>query len=342
MKLAIAYDETFLDHVEHGHPERPERLLAIKDALSAAGYWDSARFVPPREARKEELRRVHDEDYIETTLKRLEQGHGHLDPDTYFSPGSRLAALQAAGGAVDVARMVWTRDADAGLALVRPPGHHAEATRAAGFCIFNNIGVAAASLIEEGAERVMIFDWDVHHGNGTQHQFENRKDVFYISVHAWPHYPGTGLSHEIGTGEGEGFTANVPFPHGASDASYAEIMDRLVAPLARAYRPNMLLVSAGFDAHRNDLLGGMAMTEAGYAYLAAVMRDLAAELCGGRLAMFLEGGYDLKGISASLVEVIRTIDGDKLERPSGEPNSRHTRVLDETIDHLSRFWPTLR
>lgn len=342
MKLAIAYDEAFLDHVEHGHPERPERLIAIKEALAEAGYWDEDSFVLPRESSEDELRRVHNKDYVETTLKRLEQGHGHLDPDTYFSPGSRLAALRASGGAVDVARKVWTRDADVGLALVRPPGHHAEANRAAGFCIFNNISVAAASLLEEGAERVMIFDWDVHHGNGTQHQYENRKDVFYISVHAWPHYPGTGLSHEVGSGEGEGFTANVPYPHGASDVDYADVMDRLVAPLARAYRPDILLISAGFDAHRNDLLGGMAMTEKGYAYLAAVMRDLAAELCRGRLVLFLEGGYDLKGISSSMVEVIRTIEGAEAKRPDGEPNPRHSRIIDETIDHLRRFWPTLQ
>jgi acetoin utilization deacetylase AcuC-like enzyme len=341
MRLAITYDEAFLEHAEYGHPERPERLVAIVDSLVSAGYWEQATSISAREATVEELARVHTKAYVESTLARLERAPGHLDPDTYFSAGSRLAALKAAGGGVDLARAVWSREADLGLALVRPPGHHAEANRAAGFCIFNNVAVAAAALLADGVERVLIFDWDVHHGNGTQHEFEDTPHVLYVSVHAWPHYPGSGLSHEIGTGAGEGYTANVPYPHGASDVAYAAVVDRLVAPLARAYEPQIILVSAGFDSHRNDLLGGMLMTEEGFGYMAAVIRDLAAELCGGRVALFLEGGYDLEGLSASMVRVIQTFDGGPAPRPQGAPSPRHERVLAETISQAKRYWPTL-
>jgi len=342
MKLGITYDEAFLEHEERGHPERPERLVAVVESLQAAGFWAGATMIAAREATVDELERVHSRRYVDATLERLEQKYGHLDPDTYFSGGSRTAALKAAGGSVDMARAVWSGEVDLGLALVRPPGHHAEANRAAGFCIFNNIAVAAAALLADGAERVLVFDWDVHHGNGTQHEFEDRPDLLYISVHAWPHYPGSGLSDEIGTGAGEGYTANVPYPHGANDVAYADVVDRLVAPLIRAYAPQIVLVSAGFDAHRNDMLGGMLMTEKGFAYMASVIRDQAAAVCGGRVAMFLEGGYDLDGLSGSIVDVVRVFDGLPTTRPQGVSSPRHERVLDETISHVKRFWPTLK
>ncbi len=342
MKLSIAFDEVFLAHEAPSyHPERPERLVAILRALQESGHWGQAEIFAPREATREELTRVHDEQYVESTLARIDGRSGHLDPDTFFSPGSCEAALKAAGGGVQLVERLWSGEKDLGLALVRPPGHHAEANRAGGFCIFNNIGVAAAALHAAGAERVLVFDWDVHHGNGTQHQFEDSANLFYISVHAWPHYPGTGLSQEIGIDEGLGHTANVPYPHGANDGDYAAVMDRLVAPICHAYKPEAILVSAGFDAHRNDMLGGMDLSEAGFAYMASRIRDLVAEHCPGKCALFLEGGYDLDGLTNSLVEVLRVFDGANAGKPTVNPLERSRSVLDETLEHLSTYWPTL-
>lgn len=342
MKLAIAYDDAFLDHYSQwSHPERPERLVALKQALSDAGYWDQALHFTPREATREELCLVHSENYVDSTLERLGRGHGNLDPDTFFSEGSRHAALKAAGASIDLAKAVWNKECDLSLALVRPPGHHAEEHRAAGFCIFNNIGIAAASLIEAGAERILVYDWDVHHGNGTQHQFDLRSDIFYISVHAWPHFPGSGLSEEIGQGKGKGYTANVPYPHGATDVDYAEVMDRLIVPIAKAYKPDMILVSSGFDAHRNDMLGGMDMTEEGFAYEARIVRELADELCDGRVSLFLEGGYDLDGLCQSMIEVLRVFEGKDAPRPEGKPSPRHQYVLEETMSRLKGTWPDI-
>lgn len=341
MSLAILYDDAFLDHMDAGyHPERPERLAAFRAALEEAGIWQEATIIPAREATREELVAVHTPAYVDSTLKRIEGRWGHLDPDTFFSPGSKLAALGAAGGGVDLARMVCSRQVDAGLALVRPPGHHAEASRAMGFCIFNNIAVAASALLADGVERILIFDPDVHHGNGTQHTFEGRRDVLYVSFHQWPHYPGSGLSDETGEGEGAGFTANVPFPGGATDADYAEALERVLAPIARAYEPQVVLVSIGFDAHLMDPLAGMDMTGVGYGYVAKVLRDLAAELCGGRLVLFLEGGYEVGPASEALVRMIEVIErGKDAPRPAGTPGARHQRAITATLAALAPYWP---
>ena len=342
MKLAIAYDDIFLEHVDRGgHPERPERLMALKSGLQAAGFWDEANHIVPRNATVDELSRVHDKGYVESTLSRLEGRYGNLDPDTYFSPGSKEAALKAAGSSVDLAKLLLQGKADVGLALVRPPGHHAEANRAAGFCIFNNIAVAAGALLDEGLERILVFDWDVHHGNGTQHQFENTPQVLYTSVHAWPHYPGTGLADEIGKGKGLGHTANVPYPHGSSDVDYREVVDRLLRPLADVYEPQAMLVSAGFDAHRNDMLGGMGVTEEGFGYMAQVVRDIARDHCNGKVLLCLEGGYDLTALNRSIVEVLEVLKGRKAERPAGETGRRQKMTLDQTLDNLRAHWPQL-
>lgn len=342
MKLAIGYDDIFLEHVDRGgHPERPERLVALKRALEEAGYWAAARHVAPREATQEELTRVHLPDYVKATLSYIEGGYGNLDPDTFYSPGTREAALKAAGGAVELARQVWAGEADVGLALVRPPGHHAEAYRAAGFCLFNNIAVAAAALLAEGVERILIYDWDVHHGNGTQHMFESRKDLLYISVHAWPHFPGTGLSDEIGEGEGEGYTANVPYPHGSSDADYAAVTDRILEPLADAFQPQIILVSLGFDGHHSDYLGGMSCTVEGFGHQARVVRDLAAKHCGGKVLLCLEGGYILDAITRSMVKVLRVLEGGEAARPTGQIGARQRQVLEKTLQHLRPYWPGL-
>lgn len=342
MELAILYDEAFLGHVCRGaHPERPERLLSCRQALERAGLWQAAHILPARTATIEELARVHERSYVERTLAAIDGRWGYADGDTYFCPGTRRAALGAAGGSIDLVRRVARGDADVGLGLVRPPGHHAEPDAAAGFCLFNNVAVAAAALLEDGLERVAIFDWDVHHGNGTQHEFERDGRVLYVSVHQWPHYPSTGQSAEIGEGPGRGFTANVPYPAGATDADYAALVDRLLVPLVRGFRPEIVLVSAGFDAHGADPLAGMRLSEAGYAYMAAAVRDLARELCSGRVVVLLEGGYDLGALGASLVATVQALGGADAPRPAGEPGEEHRQRLDETRAALAPHWSEL-
>ncbi len=343
MKLAIAYDEVFLDHVDRGgHPERPERLAALRSGLEEGGFWEGANHIEPRLATVEELCRVHEKGYVESTLSRIEGKYGNLDPDTYFSPGSKEAALKAAGSSVDLAKMLLKGETDVGFAMVRPPGHHAEASRAAGFCIFNNIAVAAGALLDEGLERILVFDWDVHHGNGTQHEFESTSQVLYVSVHAWPHFPGTGLTDETGMGEGAGYTANVPYPHGSSDSDYVEVIDRLLRPLADAYEPQAMLVSAGFDAHRNDMLGGMSVTEAGFGYMARVVRDIARDHCDGKVLLCLEGGYDLTALHRSIAEVMGVLEGRDADRPGGSLGRRQKMVLDQTLENLHPYWHDLK
>ena len=220
-----------------------------------------------------------------------------LDPDTFVSAASYDVALLAAGGCVDLALRVARGAARAGFAAVRPPGHHAEGDRAMGFCLFNNAAIAARAVQREaGVERVLVLDWDVHHGNGTQHTFETDPSVLYVSTHQYPFYPGTGAAGEIGIGRGEGATLNVPMPAGCGDAEYIGVFQRVIAPAARAFRPDYWIVSCGFDAHEDDPLAAMRVTQSGYAALTAIVRALADELSGGRMLFVLEGGYSLRGL----------------------------------------------
>jgi acetoin utilization deacetylase AcuC-like enzyme len=344
MAAGILYSPVFLDHVADGfHPERPERLPALIRGLEASGTWSSAQHLEPREARTEELGLVHDPEYLDRTLRALSSGRdGNLDSDTFYSAGSRAAALQAAGGGVDLARSVHRRDVDWGWAIVRPPGHHAGPDSAAGFCIFNNIAIAAASLISDGsANRVAIFDWDVHHGNGTQAQFWNSPDVLFTSVHQWPHYPGSGLVHEIGGPKARGRCVNFPFPGGSIDGDYLSVIDLVFAPLVRAHRPDHILVSAGFDAHVRDPLGGMRVTTACYAAMAARLQALARELCGGRITLFLEGGYDLQALGEAAEAVSRVLDGGRAPEVPPGTTHRAQAVVEATTRELAPFWPQI-
>ena len=229
---------------------------------------------------------------ISSALPRTAGRAAVLDPDTYTSSETYEIARLAAGAAVDAVERVMGGPQRQALALVRPPGHHAERARAMGFCIYNNIAVAAAHAATLGAARVAIVDYDVHHGNGTQHMFESRPDVLYISTHQFPYYPGTGAADEIGRGPGEGFTVNVPLAVGAADADYQLVFSDVVAPALRQFKPDLLLVSAGFDAHERDPLGGMRLTAGGFAAMTMELRRVAEECCEGRMAMVMEGGYD--------------------------------------------------
>ena len=295
-RVGVIQDSRYREHsAPERHPERPDRLVAVEEAI--AGRAESLSHLAPRQAGDEEILRIHQRAHLESISAAVKRAPTQLDPDTYVSPRSLEVARLAAGGSIDLARAVARGDLTAGLAAVRPPGHHAEAHRAMGFCLFNNVAIAAAALrAEDGVERILIFDWDVHHGNGTQRSFEEDPNLLYFSTHQYPFYPGTGGFDEAGSGRGEGATVNVPLPAGCNDEAYLGVLQRILVPLALAFRPEILLVSAGFDAHRDDPLGGMRITEEGFAAMASIVRSLADEVCGGRLAYFLEGGYSASGL----------------------------------------------
>ena len=298
-RFAVVEDPRYRNHRgPQGHPERPERLVAVSEAIDAVR--ERVESLPAREASDEELLRVHGRahlDAIAAAVALANERPGQLDADTYVSPESLAVARLAAGGAIDLCRAVARGDVHSGLAAVRPPGHHAEADRAMGFCLFNNVAIAARALqAEDGVDKVLIVDWDVHHGNGTQHFFEGDPSVLYFSTHQFPYYPGTGSFGEVGTGRGEGSTVNVPMPAGCGDAEYLGVLQRILAPVAFAFAPDAILVSAGFDAHRDDPLAAMEISATGYLAMATFVRALAEDLCGGRLAFVLEGGYSLSGL----------------------------------------------
>jgi acetoin utilization deacetylase AcuC-like enzyme len=295
----------FAEHVTPpGHPESPERA-EVFDAVAAAFAGAGGVVRRPRAATGEELCRVHTADYVRmlgATAGRAVM----LDADTFTSPESHDVALLAAGASVDAAREAYDT-ATATLALVRPPGHHAEADRAMGFCLYNNIAIAAAALRAAGVARVAIVDIDVHHGNGTQNAFYGDPGVLYVSIHQAPYYPGTGAADEAGEAAGRGVTLNVPLPAGATDATYAGACDERVVPALDRFRPDIILVSAGYDAHERDPLAGMRVTTAGFADLAGRLRASAERLCRGRSAWMTEGGYHLGALRECLEATIAVL-----------------------------------
>jgi len=311
---AVVVDPRYRDHRgPEGHPERPDRLSPVESAIDARG--DALVRMESRPAEPGEILRVHSRDHLALVEEAARRAPVQLDPDTYVAKPSLEVALLAAGGAIDLARAVAAGRVRSGLAAVRPPGHHAEAGRAMGFCLFNNVALAARAVqAEEGATRVLVVDWDVHHGNGTQHSFEDDPDVLYFSAHQFPYYPGTGDAAEAGRGKGVGATLNVPLPAGCGDAEWTGAITRVLAPAARVFRPDVVLVSCGFDAHADDPLAGMQVSRAGYAAMAHAVRGLAEELCEGRLALFLEGGYALSGLREGTEAVL-----DALLAPSAAP-----------------------
>jgi acetoin utilization deacetylase AcuC-like enzyme len=326
--IAVVSDPLFLEHSlpdPAGHPERPERLAAAREALASACRAEPHRVaeLPARDASEDELGRVHESKYVEE-LSRIAGRRGYLDADTYFAPRSHAAAVRAAGGCVAMVDALLDGRASYGLALVRPPGHHARPGAAMGFCLLNNVAVAAAHARARGCARVAIVDWDVHHGNGTQEIFYSDPSVFYVSLHQWPLYPGTGARWDIGAGAGRGATMNIPLSPGAGDAAYVAAVDRLVAPALSEFAPDLLLISAGFDAHERDPLAGMCLTDAGYA---AMTRGLIGALPSGkngRVGIVLEGGYDLEALRGSLDATLRALDDPAVgSGPAGSVDPRH-------------------
>lgn len=326
----LVYDERFLLHrAPSDHPEHPGRLAAIWNRLEADGLGARCRRVPARDATREELLAVHTSDHVDQVEATARREYAQLDPDTYTSRASAEAAKLAAGGLVDLTREVLSGGLSNGFALVRPPGHHAEADRAMGFCLFNNVAVAAKAARRAGIERVLIVDWDLHHGNGTQHTFEEDPDVLYFSTHQYPFYPGTGAIEEVGRGAGRGRTVNVAWPAGMGDAEYLAAFDRILLPIARAFEPDLVIVSCGFDAAEGDLLGGMKISAAGY----AAMTERVASLADGRIVLALEGGYNLAAIAGATAACTRVLLGEKNPQSDfGQPHSTAERIIRQVLD----------
>lgn len=308
-KIAVAYDEAFLLH-DPGpwHPESPERLTVVMEAVNGIGIEYEK--IEPREASGDELMLIHDSTYIEAILNLNPQGTVMLDPDTAFSPGTGTAALKAVGAVLDSVDRIIEGKIDRAFCPVRPPGHHAEPARAMGFCIFNNIAVGAAyAIANKGIRKVAIVDWDVHHGNGTQKAFYHSDRVLYISLHQFPHYPGTGTAAEIGEGKGKGYTMNIPMAHGSGDGEYREAFAEKIVPALNEFRPEMLFISAGFDAHGKDPLAGINLSTEFYGEMTACLKKVAEEHCAGRIISVLEGGYNLDILRESVEIHLRELTG---------------------------------
>ena len=302
-KTGLVYHPTYLEHdMGAGHPESPNRLRAIMQQLEQSGTLTRVTRIEARRAEDEWITQVHTPSYV-ASLNRHAPASGRisLDPDTSMSPGSLPAAYMAVGGALAGVDAIMGGQVDQAFCAVRPPGHHAEAGRAMGFCLFNNVAIAARYVQKKyGLARVLIVDWDVHHGNGTQHSFEGDPSVLFFSTHQYPHYPGTGRAEERGQGVGEGYTINVPMEAGEGDDEYRTIFHKALVPAADAFKPEFVIISAGFDAHKDDPLASMELTETGYSDLTTIVAGIAKRHAKSRILSSLEGGYNLTALAASV------------------------------------------
>jgi len=311
MSVAYCYHPLEREHTQRGHPENSERLRGTMELLEEQGLLARMTPLEATPVSMERLQRVHTPRYVDSVRDMAKRGGGHLDPDTYVAPSTYEAALLSAGGLVNLVHAVLQGQATYGFNLMRPPGHHALDGRGMGFCIFNNVAIAARYALEEASiERLLIVDFDVHHGNGTQDTFWSDPAVLFFSTHQYPYYPGSGDWREIGAGQGQGSTCNVPLRAGVGDEGYNRIFDELLWPLAERFAPQLILVSAGYDAHWQDPLAGMQLSLAGYAALAQTLKSLADTLCAGRLVFTLEGGYHLQALAHAVCNTLRVLLGD--------------------------------
>ncbi|HHF42461.1 MAG: histone deacetylase [Candidatus Aminicenantes bacterium] len=338
----LVKDERYLRHQMGAyHVESPERLQAIHEAIEEKFSSTSFALIPPRPAREEEILWIHEKSYYEQLAATQGKERVILDPDTSTCSESFSTALLAAGGLMEAARAIMEGEVTNAFALIRPPGHHAEKSRAMGFCLFNNIALAAEYLLRiHSVDKILIVDWDVHHGNGTQHSFEQRSEVLYFSLHQYPHYPGTGHWEEIGAGPGKGFTINCPLSPGKGDADYLYIFKRVLKPVIEAFQPEFILVSAGFDPHLEDPLSGMQLSSQGFAALTYFLLEQAARMAQGHLLLTLEGGYALEALARSVVAVLEQLSGvappPQIKQP---PQPQTEKQIDLVIRRLKEFWP---
>jgi acetoin utilization deacetylase AcuC-like enzyme len=340
MRVGLYDHPDFREHdAGPGHPERPERLDAVRRGIREASLESRLAVLTPRPASREELRAVHTAGHIDRVAS-TEGRTYRFDPDTQAGSRSYAAALLAAGAVVDAVDRVLAGEIQRAFCAVRPPGHHAEADRAMGFCLFNNVAVGAARALAAGLDRVAVVDFDVHHGNGTQAIFYDDPRVLYVSSHAYPFYPGTGGLDEVGGGSGEGFTVNLPLPGTMGDAEYARIYREIVEPIVAAFDPELVLVSVGFDPHRDDPLADMAVTERGFAAMSASCLAALSSAAQNRAVFVLEGGYDLDGIAASTAMVMRVLLGETVEA-GRDPAPRIDPLIGLFRQHHGQYWSAL-
>jgi acetoin utilization deacetylase AcuC-like enzyme len=340
MSLVLFSSPRFVDHVTPaGHPERVQRAH-VMESLSREFSDRGGSVREPRAATRHELRRVHSEDHL-AAIDRTAGRTTSIDADTFTSPDSRDVAALAAGAALGAVELVVQGTATRAMALVRPPGHHAERNRAMGFCLYNNVAAAAAHALASGLQRVAVMDYDVHHGNGTQDIFSGDPRVLYISTHQYPFYPGTGAAAEVGMGEGAGYTVNVPLEAGCTDGDYEAVFRAVVVPVIDQFSPELLLISAGFDAHERDPLARMRLSTAGYAVLTQLLCDAADRHCRGRLVAITEGGYDLSALEACLRSCIEIFEGAPFAGTSDAaraPTYRSSAAVEVVRTAHGKYW----
>jgi acetoin utilization deacetylase AcuC-like enzyme len=340
MKTGIVKDRRYMDHnMGDFHPESPKRLEAIYRMIDEEITFPYLT-IEPRKATEEEVQWVHTPSYVSAIKATSGKERVVLDPDTSTSARSYEVALLAAGGVLKALELIHKGKIPNGFAFVRPPGHHAEASRAMGFCLFNNVAIGAEYLLKKHAhKRILIMDWDLHHGNGTQNSFYKRGDVLYFSTHQFPHYPGTGHWRETGEGDGEGYTLNVPLSPGKTDSDYLFLFERILSPVADKFQPDFIIVSAGFDIFAGDPLGGMQITAEGFGALANALIRMADKHCKGKILFVLEGGYNLQGLTAGSKEVLFQLSGQK-KMPdiaiSASPDTQ--RELEPVFEILKKYY----
>ncbi|MEM1689004.1 MAG: histone deacetylase [Candidatus Hadarchaeales archaeon] len=331
MRLALIYSPRYLEHNPGAwHPESPQRLHAIVETLKRNELWTNV--LEPESAKMNEILTVHSKNYIEL-LKEMTKDQAFLDSDTPTRENTLEIALLAAGGALIAGRLVAEKKADNTFALVRPPGHHASSDFGGGFCYLNNVAIMTKDLLNV-FDRIMIFDFDAHHGNGTQDIFYTDPDVLYLSIHQFPLYPGTGRVEEIGEGRGRGFNVNVPVPPGTGDGEYATIIEEVVCPIAEQFEPGLIAISAGFDGHIWDPLTQLELSSEFYGWMAERILETAKKVCGGRVVFVLEGGYNLKALGESVTNVIKALRGAKFRSPI----KREIKVVETLKNFLSWKW----
>ncbi|MDY6863592.1 MAG: histone deacetylase [Thermodesulfobacteriota bacterium] len=342
-KVGIIKDERYFNHITSDfHPESPGRLKAVYDVIDSSEVKDKLMLIPPRMAVEEELTLNHSTAYIKTIAATAGKNYTMLDPDTSASPLSWETACLAVGGLLNLVDKIMVDEIDRGFAIIRPPGHHAENSRSMGFCLFNNVAIAAMYGIKKYSwKKVLIVDWDLHHGNGTQNSFYDKDQVLYFSTHQYPYYPGSGGYNEVGEGKGAGFTVNIPLAGEQGDHDFLSIFQEILYPIGKEYSPDIVLVSVGFDTYFEDPLGSMNVTPEGYALLTDVLLQLARECCGGKVILVLEGGYHLKGLAASVLSVLKKLlssDGDLKELMPADLMPSTITVLNQVKKVLGKFW----
>lgn len=342
-KTGLIYDDRFLEHDEPSHPENALRLQEIMAVLRSSGILDELTMLPGRSAVEREIVAVHRQRLIEHLQIFAYEGGGWLNPDTYVTPDSWSVVCLAAGAVISAVESVVQGDIANAFALIRPPGHHATPSQAMGFCLINHVAIAARYALDVlGLQRVAIIDWDTHHGNGTQDIFWEDGRVLYCSSHTWPLFPGTGDRREIGAGHGYGTTLNIPLPYGTGDEAFEQVYDEVIVPAVARFKPDLIIVSAGYDSHWADPLAPMNMSVAGYAAIAQKVYNLAGIVCAGRLVCALEGGYHIQALAASVLATLRILQKrpDLVEDPLGTRAAPRTDI--GTIIHtLRRSHPLL-